>query len=214
MARVDDFVSLLRGSPLFQAVSDEGLRALRSEVEVITLRGGDLLIHQGDTDDRLYLLLSGRLRAVLTTSEGKEQVLGDITPGETVGEMAILGRHERSATVRAIRDSELVQFSRKAFEHLVTKAPEAAVHLARLLVTRLRQVLAGPTPPPAPRTIAIIPAEAGVAISAFSARFADALARFDSTCHVTRARAAGQLGQGAGPMAAARENGRLLEWFQ
>ena len=214
MAGVDDFISLLRETPLFQAISDDGLRALRSQVEVITLHGGELLIQQGDTDDRLYLLLSGRLRAVRTSSEGKEQILGDITPGETVGEMAILGRHERSATVRAIRDSELVQFSRTAFEKLVTNAPEVAIHLARLLVTRLQQVLAGPSVPTAPRTIAIIPRDAGVPIAAFSARFAGALSCFDTTCHVTRARAAGQLGHGTGAMAAGRENGRLLEWFQ
>src|SRR5262245_25653512 len=115
MAGADTFISLLRQTPLFQMVSDEGLRALRGEVDLITLGGGDLLIHQGETDDRLYLLLTGRLRAVLALPDGKEQVLGDITPGETVGEMAILGRHERSATVRAIRDSELLQFSRAAF---------------------------------------------------------------------------------------------------
>src|SRR5262245_51266007 len=106
MGSLDEFLPLLRGSPLFRAVSDEGLRALQGEVDLVTLGGGELLIHQGQIDDRLYLVLTGRLRATLTLPGGKEQLLGDIVPGETVGEMAILGRHERSATVRAIRDSE------------------------------------------------------------------------------------------------------------
>lgn len=87
----------------------EHLSALLTEwgAETIHLHRGDTLICQGDVAEDFYVVRRGRLRAIYNHGEEGERVVGEAARGEPVGEMALLGDGTRTASVIAVRDSEL-----------------------------------------------------------------------------------------------------------
>ena len=93
---------------------------------------------QDDPGDGLYLLLSGRLRVSVATG-GTERVLHDLARGSVVGEIALVSNRPRSATVRAVRDSDLL-LRVSSFDALVERIPALLGQMARLLVDRLLAV--------------------------------------------------------------------------
>jgi len=104
---------------------------LLNEFEVCKVAGGDWLFRQGDDGGSLYLMVRGRLH-VLKEDAGEKppQLLGEVVPGESVGEVGLLSGEKRSAGIRAIRDSLLVRIDRKSFERLSASHPSLIMKLA------------------------------------------------------------------------------------
>lgn len=113
------------------------LAQLEGEVEWVTLPRNMVLMRQGEPGDCLYLVVSGRLRVYGHLADGGEVQIGEIGPGESVGEMALLSNDPRTANVAAERDSELLRLSRSGFEHLVNDHPKTMGMFARVTVERL-----------------------------------------------------------------------------
>ena len=85
-------------------------------------------------------MVNGRLRVNARQATGEERILAELGRGETVGEMAILGGEHRSATVSAIRDTNLARLSRENFERLSARYPqEIAPIFIRKIIARLQQ---------------------------------------------------------------------------
>ena len=115
-------------------LTDESL----NEFEICEVAGGDWLFRQGDDGSSLYLLLRGRLHVLSENADHEApHLLGEVVPGESVGEVGLLSGERRSASIRAIRDSLLIRISRSSFEHLSVTHPmlvmKLASHVARLL---------------------------------------------------------------------------------
>lgn len=111
------------------------------DVAWFSLPGGQHLYDAGTTADELYFLRAGRL-GVIRHEEGQEpQFLGVVRPGEPVGEMALLSGSPHSATVVALRDSELLCLPRKAFFEAIERDPAVMVELARLMIQRTRRTI-------------------------------------------------------------------------
>jgi NTE family protein len=165
-------IEALAGLPFFDKCGHDLLRAIAGELDWFSLPGGQLLFCQGDKGDSLYVVLSGRLGAFIRNDEGKEVLIRQMPKGETVGEMAVLSGEPRSATVLALRDTELVRLSKAAFDKLIDEHPKSLRFITDLLVKRLRE-------PPrlaasAPKTVAILPADPELATSGFARSFARA----------------------------------------
>jgi NTE family protein len=153
----------LASIPLFAPLDEMTRLQLAEQLEPVHAAAGDVVIAQGEPGDGLYLLLSGRLR-VSVAAGGTENVLYDLARGAIVGEIALLSDRPRSATVRAVRDSELLVLRVSSFDALVELAPAVLGQVARLLVDRLlavNQLLAVDRPQlqrAGSRTIAVAPA--------------------------------------------------------
>src|SRR5438034_7623884 len=126
----------LKATGLFGQVDEETLRSITGELEECHVAGGDTVLRAGEPSDSVYVVLSGRLRAYVER-EGKEHAVGEIGSGDSVGEMAVLTDEPRSATVRALRDSELVRLSRETFDQLLRRYPGAMMAVTRSIVERL-----------------------------------------------------------------------------
>ena len=165
----------------FFASLDEATRLqLAEQLEPVHVAAGDVVIAQGDAGDGLFLLLSGRLR-VSVTAGGTERILHDLARGAIIGEIALLSDRPRSATVRAVRDSDLLLLRVSAFNALVERTPGLLGEVARLLVDRLLAVDRPQPPPTGSRTIAIAPAGSIVGLAAgLAAQLTDLLARAGS----------------------------------
>ncbi len=110
-----------------------------ADVAWFSLPGGRVLFHAGEEADRLYFLLAGRL-GVVKREEGQErQFLGVIRPGEPAGEMAMVAGTAHTATVVALRDSELLALPRSAFFAASQRDPSVMTELAHLMILRARR---------------------------------------------------------------------------
>jgi CRP/FNR family transcriptional regulator, cyclic AMP receptor protein len=108
----------------------------------ISLRLGDPLFHQGDTDRSVYFLTSGQLRIVVTTPAGRELLIATKSPGELVGELSCLDpAGERTASLIADTDCERLVFSGDAFRRALIDHGELAVALLEDLAGQLRRLL-------------------------------------------------------------------------
>src|SRR5512134_729225 len=145
----------LRRVPVLSDLDDDLLDRLAEQVGEVSVRAGEWLVREGDAADSLYLIRSGRLEVVV---EGPpETVIRVLRRGEVLGELALLTEQVRSASVRARRDSELLELGRKQFEELISDAPGFALGLTRamgaqLAVSRTPAMAAEP-----PGTIAALP---------------------------------------------------------
>ena len=131
--------AFLAGIPFFAPLDEVTRLQLAEQLEPMHVAAGKVVIAQDDAGDGLFLLLSGRLR-VSVTADGTEHVLHDLTRGSIVGEISLLSNRPRSATVRAVRDSDLLLLRVSAFDALVERTPAVLAQMARLLVDRLLAV--------------------------------------------------------------------------
>lgn len=189
-----DFASELRGKlaalELLKDMRPHDLDALASELEWQGLPGGWVLFPEGEQDDSLFIVMAGRLGVVTTGAEGHETIISHISPGETVGEMALLSGAPRSATVVALRDSELVRLKRESFEKLADQHPGLMRFITRLLVQRLERTSHRNAAAPDCLSIAVVPLERAIDSAAFARSLGRALeSNGVSTMVVDRAKA-------------------------
>ncbi len=206
----------LHMSDAFRDVDPAVLVDLESEFELVSLYGGEVLLRQGDCTDSVFIVVSGRLRVATTTAEGLEVPLAELGAGETVGEMALLSGEPRSATVYAIRDTQLAQLSKSSVERLLEQYPKAMLRLLTgRLVARVRNMSRGERRDTAIVTVAVVPAGLDVPLDAFGEKLAAALGQLGRTRLLTSAVVDRDLGRPGASQAHDREGGgtRLLEWL-
>lgn len=117
--------------------SPEVLAAADAETEWFSLPAGWSLMNAGEPPEGVWFLISGSLAAFKPVDRG-HKVLGYIRPGEPVGEMAMVAREPHTASVFAMRDSELLKLTPEAFDRLVVAQPKLMQHMARLMLARAR----------------------------------------------------------------------------
>ena len=205
----------LASSGLFAGVSAGELARFDNESNWVRLQGGDVLFQQGDIANDMYVMVRGSLEVLVTGRNGRSRLVDVLGPPDSVGEMALLTDEPRSATVRAIRDSELVRVSKAAFLQLLDEHPRTAVELSRTLVRRLRQTTAAPRVHRYARTLALVPAHDHAIPANFSVQLAGVLEGMnDSVLRVSSATVDAELGRGFAQTASSNvAHCRLLDWI-
>jgi len=181
---------------LFGDLDKKTLQELEASVTWVQLGGGQTLFHKGDPADGAYIVVLGRLRVVVLGPGGQERIIDEIGPRQWVGEMALLTHKERSATVYALRDTELVWLPQSAFDDIVCRHPRALLETSRLLVERLqRQMSSGRHRLRGARSFAIVPVGPAVSVERFASELARCFARHGSVLHLSAARVDAELGK-------------------
>ena len=93
----------------------------------------------GDPTDSLYIVLSGRLKVMMSDAEGKEVILSILTAGEFFGEMGLIDDEPRSASVVTIEPCELLSIAKRDFKKCMAENFEMTQAVMRGLVRRLRE---------------------------------------------------------------------------
>jgi NTE family protein len=177
--------AMLAALPLFSGLPREVVDEAVTGLEWMTLPGGGVLFEAGSPADAVYFVVSGCLGVYGPGGE----LVGRIGAGETVGEMGPIVSRPRTATVRALRDCELATLSAATFERVLLGHPEAILRLARLSVRRLVDREREHGQPVMPRTLALVPLDAGIDLHLHAGRLAGALAQFGRAEIVGRERA-------------------------
>ncbi len=121
------------------SVFPESLSArLFANAKPTRLAANEVLFLAGDPPDGCYRVVLGLLKVSIIAPSGAERILAIIGPGAIVGELSTIDGLTRSASVAAVRDSELSFVSRAAFQAFAEANPEVYKHLVTLLASRLR----------------------------------------------------------------------------
>ncbi len=206
--------SALYLSGLFSGLEESVLRELEQVLETTWIEGGAKVFQQGEEGDAVYIVVSGLMQVVVERLGEGPRVVAELGRGEMFGEMALLENEPRSATVQAIRDSEVARLARADFERLLVRYPQAMLPVARKLATRLREQTAGPQRSRrALSTIAVTPAGADVPADEFCARLAESLQAYGRTLVLSAARLDAYLGHPGGAQITETQagHGRLIE---
>ncbi len=129
-----DPLRVLRQVSIFRSLDEPQIERLVSAMTRRALRGGEVLMHQGDESTELFIVEGGRLRAY---RGDPPEVLAELGAGDIIGEMGILGDVQRTATVYAVRDSVVWSLSRPDLETLVEDNPSLVLGLCRGIFTRV-----------------------------------------------------------------------------
>jgi CRP-like cAMP-binding protein len=124
----------LRKIPFFEDLTPEDLERVARIGERRGFDAGEPVLAKGTEGQAMFVILSGR---ATVEAGGKAHDLG---PGDFFGEMALLGRRPRSATVTAIEPVECLVFETMYFRPFLIKNPSVAVAILEGVVERLREV--------------------------------------------------------------------------
>jgi len=137
------------------------------KLELVSLHKGESLFSQGEDGRSLFILLSGKLSAYVAVEGNKQHLVGEIFSGETVGEMSLLTNETRSATVKAIRRSNLLKLSLEQFNLLWKGNPHILLTIAKRTALRLGQTLAKMSSRDKKRRVLLVPENENIPIAAF-----------------------------------------------
>ena len=137
MVHADDALS---EAPLFDALSPEDSQALRAMVLVVRLNRGERLFSEGDGGDKLYIILSGKIKLTKASVDGRENLQSVHGPGEMFGELSLFDPVPRTASATAITDTELAGLAHDDVRTWLSSRPEVSMHLLQALAQRLRRI--------------------------------------------------------------------------
>jgi CRP/FNR family transcriptional regulator, cyclic AMP receptor protein len=130
---------VLKKAPLFARLDDEAATALAAAMGTITLARGEVLFHEGDAEDRLYVVVSGKIKLGRSGSAGRENLLAVLGPGQMFGELSLFDPGPRSTTATAVTACELRTLEHDELMGWLTGRPEVAQSLLGQLAARLRR---------------------------------------------------------------------------
>ena len=130
---------LLRNVPLFAVLLESQLALLTNVVSRKTFARGTTIMAAGDATDSLYVVISGRLKVMMSDDEGREVILSMLGPNEYFGEMGLIDDSTRSASVITLEPCEVLVLSKRDFRKCLSENFEMALTVMRGLVKRLRE---------------------------------------------------------------------------
>jgi CRP-like cAMP-binding protein len=129
---------MLARNALFADLHEDELEALAARMHRLEMKSRATVFRQGDPADHCYVVLSGMLKVQLVNEDGNETVLSLLGPGTTFGEIALLDRQPRSATVSCHEKSELAWIDRQSFIAFLDQHPYVRDKLIIALCQRVR----------------------------------------------------------------------------
>lgn len=138
-------VALLQ-SKLLQSLSSNVLEDLSNRVSIVKFASNQTVVTKGDEGDRLFIVITGRVKVVLYGENGREVTLSILRQGESFGEMSLFDTKPRSANCITSEKTEVLSLSRADLIAHIQRYPETAMNLLGELGRRLRkadQAIAG-----------------------------------------------------------------------
>jgi len=133
-----DRILFFKRVPLFANLSPVDLKQVASIAEEETFSDGDELAHEGDVGDVMFIIVSGEVR-VSALRDGQELEIARRKAGDYVGEMSVIGREPRMASLIAVGDVRTLCIDQKSFEGLLRERPDVSLSVIQVLNKRLKE---------------------------------------------------------------------------
>lgn len=134
--RMQKIIEILRRNELFSDLPSEIVESISSRLSEIIFAAEETICNEGDPGDRMYIIMQGEA-VVLRDTEWGQRELKRIGEGEIFGEMALISRETRSATVMAAVSTTCLQLEDSDFSNLLSQYPRFAQRVAQVLTKRL-----------------------------------------------------------------------------
>lgn len=126
-------------APLFAALDAEGAAALRATLRETVVAKGDVLFHEAEPGDRMYVILEGKVKLGQTSNDGRESLMAVLGPGEMFGELSLFDPGMRTSTATALTDAVVLGMGNEQLRPWLAGRPEVAAALLQALARRLRR---------------------------------------------------------------------------
>ena len=130
---------VLARAGLFQDVDPEAAELVASQFENIDVQRGQVIFHEGEPGDSLYIVLAGKIKLGRRSADGRENLVALMGPSDQFGELSMFDPGPRTTTAVAVTDSRLARMPKEALRQWITQRPEIAERLLRVLARRLRR---------------------------------------------------------------------------
>ncbi|MBM7116352.1 cyclic nucleotide-binding domain-containing protein [[Archangium] primigenium] len=134
-----EVVAALKACPLFKDFSDVGLQIFAAIGVSRAFPKGSVLFTEGRPGESLLIIHDGSVRLSARSTSGEETSLGEVGPGEPLGELALLQKGERQCTATALTDVSAVELRHADFQRLTAQKPQACVKLLMGIVLHFSQ---------------------------------------------------------------------------
>lgn len=128
----------LASAHIFSRLPEPLSLGLFAKARLVKVAADQVLFLAGDPGDGCYRVENGLMKVSVMSPSGNERILAIFGPGALIGEFAVIDGQPRSASVTALRDSELRFISRGVYQEFVHRHPEARDHIMTMLIQRLR----------------------------------------------------------------------------
>jgi CRP/FNR family transcriptional regulator, cyclic AMP receptor protein len=134
-----DADQILARAGLFQGVERSGVTALTKQLQPVDFPPGHVIFAEGEPGDRLYFIISGKVKIGRGYPDGRENLLTIMGPSDMFGELSIFDPGPRTSSATTITEVRAVSMGRDALRAWIADRPEIAGQLLRVLARRLRR---------------------------------------------------------------------------
>jgi CRP/FNR family transcriptional regulator len=133
-----DRILFFKRVPLFANLSTIDLKQVASLADEETFNDGEEIAHEGDVGDVMFVIVSGEVK-VCSAKDGHEMEIARRKAGDYVGEMSIIGREPRMASLVAVGDVRTLCIDQQSFEGLIRERPDVSLAVMKVLGQRLKE---------------------------------------------------------------------------
>ena len=133
-------MNMLENVPLFSGLSEAALTEIEQHSSVKSFKKNAIVINQDDESYSLYVILSGAVKVFISAEDGREAVLNHQTAGDYFGDLALIDRQPRVASVMTTEPYRFMIISREEFMACLSKNPEIAINLIKPMTSRMRML--------------------------------------------------------------------------
>ena len=130
---------VLARAGIFQGVEPSAVAALVKELQPVDFPRGHVIFNEGEPGDRLYIIVSGKVKLGRRSPDGRENLLTIMGPSDMFGELSIFDPGPRTSTATTVTEVRAVSMDRDALKAWIDQRPEIAEQLLRVLARRLRR---------------------------------------------------------------------------
>ncbi len=134
-----DVTSLLSKVDLFSDLDHEELAQVAGVVQLRSMAKDETIFNAGDPADAVYIIATGKVKIVVTSTDGRDFILTILGAGQVFGEMALLESAPRSAAVITASQVDVLTIHRKDFHQMLGSTPSISRKLLAILSRRLRR---------------------------------------------------------------------------
>jgi CRP/FNR family transcriptional regulator, cyclic AMP receptor protein len=129
---------ILKNIELFSSLADKDLRAIREHVILREFKKNQIILHEEETSEFMYIIINGKVKISRFGRDGKEAILSMHKSGEFFGELSLIDGKTTPATVLAMENSTMAIISKEHFYSLLYTQQKVLENLLKILCSRLR----------------------------------------------------------------------------
>jgi len=130
---------VLARAGIFQGVEPAAVESLTRALQPVDFPRGHTVFNEGEPGDRLYIILSGKVKIGRKSIDGRENLLTIMGPSDMFGELSIFDPGPRTSSATAVTEVRAVSMDRAALKEWISRRPDIAEQLLRVLARRLRR---------------------------------------------------------------------------